>query len=95
MRMSFLVLSVCLCTMCFAWCPHRGQKRMSGLLGLELGMIVSHAMWFLGMGPGLPGRASSGLTAEPPLQSRYLFFEVGSQYGTQASCELLGSIFLP
>lgn len=78
-----------------AWYPHRGQKGMSGLLGLESEMIVSHTMWFLGMGPGLPGRAASVLTAEPPLQSRYLFFEVGSQYGTQVSCELLGSIFLP
>lgn len=67
---------------------------MSGLLGLEL-ETVNHTMWLLGMGPGSSGRAPSVLTAEPSLQARHLFFEVGSQCGTQASCELLGSSTLP
>lgn len=43
------------------------------------------------MGPGSSGRAASVLAAEPSLQPRYLFSEVG----TQASCELLDSYSLP
>lgn len=46
------------------------------------------------MGPGSSGKAASVLAAEPSLQPRYCFLR-GSQYGTQASCELLDSYSLP
>lgn len=64
-----ICLHVCMCTTCMS-CACRGQKKASGLLGLEIRVVMSH-LWVLGIQPGSPKRVSTVLKHRAAYSSIY------------------------